>query len=111
MRYLIFLIIFLYFPCCVGQETAVLASKVAPIRNQFHVRYVNGANVYIDGGRNDGLVDGTKLVTKQDPTKPVKDGENVPVEPGVIARLTVVSIASSSAVCEVAASSRILAVG
>jgi hypothetical protein len=111
MRYLIFLIIFLYFPYCAGQEAAVLASKIAPIRNQFHVRYVNGANVYIDGGRNDGLEEGTKLVLKQDPTKPVKDGENVPVEPGVIARLTVVSIASSSAVCEINDSSRILAVG
>jgi hypothetical protein len=111
MRYLIFLIIFLYFHYCVGQEAAVLASKVAPIRNQFHVRYVNGANVYIDGGRNDGLEEGTKLVLKQDPTKPVKDGENVPIEPGVIARLTVVSIASSSAVCEIAASSRTLTVG
>ncbi len=111
MRYLMLLIIFLYFPYCVGQEAAVLASKIAPIRNQFHVRYVNGANVYIDGGRNDGLKEGTKLVIKQDPTKPEKDGENVPIEPGVIARLTVVSIASSSAVCEIDASSRILAVG
>jgi hypothetical protein len=83
-----------------------LASKVEPIRKLFHVLYINGANVYIDGGRNDGLGEGTKLVLKQDPTKPVKDGENAPVEPGVIAKLTVVSIASSSAVCEIAASSR-----
>ncbi len=111
MRYLIRLILFLYFPCCVGQEAAVLASKVAPIRNQFHVRYVNGANVYIDGGRNDGLGEGTKLVLKQDPTKSVKNGENAPVEPGVVAKLTVVSIASSSAVCEIASTSRDIAVG
>jgi len=67
MRYLIFLIIFL-FSLLRWAEAAVLASKVAPIRNQFHVRYVNGANVYIDGGRNDGLEEGTKLVLKQDPT-------------------------------------------
>ena len=119
MRYLIALIALFFLPCCFAQEAVVLASKVdpelaskvEPIRKQFHVLYVNGANIYIDGGRNDGLGEGTKLVLKQDPTKPVKDGENVPVEPGVIAKLTVVSIASSSAVCEIAASSRNIAVG
>ena len=111
MRQLVALALVLYFPYCLGQAPAEQASKVEPIRNRFHVRYVNGMNVYIDGGREHGIAEGTKLIIKQDPTKPVKDGENAPIEPGVIAKLTVVSIASTSAVCEVVATSREIAVG
>jgi len=110
------LTLFLILPYCGGQDTPVSVSTPkesapAPIRSQFHIRYVSGPNVYIDGGRDQGLAEGTKLVIKQDPTKPVKDGENAPIEPGVIAKLTVVSIASTSAVCEIIASSRDLIVG
>lgn len=110
------LTLFLILPCCGGQDAPVSASAPkpsapTPIRSQFHIRYVSGPNIYIDGGRDQGLAEGTKLVIKQDPTKPVKDGENAPIEPGVIAKLTVVSIASTSAVCEVVASSRELIVG
>jgi len=66
--------------------------------------------VYIDGGRSAGLAEGTKLVLKQDPTKPANDQANTGLEPGVIAKLTVVSVASTSAVCEVVATARDLAV-
>jgi hypothetical protein len=71
---------------------------------------VNGTNVYIDGGRSAGLAEGTKLVLKQDPTKPENDDRNAAIEPGVIAKLTVVSVASTSAVCELVVSKRELAV-
>jgi hypothetical protein len=71
---------------------------------------VNGTNVYIDGGRSAGLAEGTKLVLKQDPTKPENDERNAAIEPGVIAKLTVVSVASTSAVCELVVSKRELAV-
>src|ERR1035437_779881 len=78
-------------------------------RTQFHIRYVNGSNVYIDGGRSAGLAEGTELVLKQDFTKPSNDKANIPIEPGVIAKLKVISVATTSAICEVVASSRELA--
>jgi hypothetical protein len=67
--------------------------------------------VYIDGGRDIGLAEGTALILKQDPTKPTSDPLNVPIEPGIIAKLTVVSVASASAVCELGAASRNLVPG
>lgn len=77
----------------------------------FHVRYISGTNVYIDGGRNAGLVEGTNLILKQDPKKPNGDPSNVALEPGIIAKLRVVSVASTSAVCEIEAKARDLAEG
>ena len=56
------------------------------------------------------MAEGTKLVLKQDPTKPENDERNAAIEPGVIAKLTVVSVASTSAVCELVVSKRELAV-
>ncbi len=79
------------------------------MRTEFHVKYVNGTNVYIDAGRNAGLDEGTKVVLKQAPAKSEDtDGSG---EPGIVARLTVVSVASSSAVCQVDKTSRDLVVG
>ena len=86
-------------------------APTVPTRTQFRARYINGSNVYIDGGRNDGLDEGTKLVLKQDPTKPATDASNAALEPGVVAKLTVVSVASTSAVCEVNATARPVVVG
>ncbi|KAA6456496.1 hypothetical protein DYQ86_25525 [Acidobacteria bacterium AB60] len=91
--------------------TATTQSEQAPIRTVFHVRYISGTSVYIDGGRNSGLAEGTKLILKQDPKKPNGDPSNVALEPGIIAKLKVVSVASTSAVCEVEAKARDLAEG
>jgi hypothetical protein len=82
----------------------------APTRTDFHVRYISESNVYIDGGRNAGLAEGTKLVLKQDTGKSELDKTNTALEPGIIAKLTVVSVASTSAVCEVNATTRDIAV-
>src|ERR1039457_4874353 len=62
--------------CCAASESGETSdvsakSTAAPVRSDFHVRYVNSANVYIDGGHNAGLAEGTKLVLKQDPTKEI----------------------------------------
>jgi hypothetical protein len=73
--------------------------------------YVNGANAYIDGGRGSGLAEGTQLVLKQDPTKAATDKTNAPIEPGIVAKLKVIAIASSSAVCEVVMSTRAIVPG
>ena len=86
-------------------------SASAPVRSEFHVRYINGTSVYIDAGRDAGLAEGTSLVLKQDTSKPSADAQNTAVEPGVVAKLEVVAIASNSAVCEVKSTTRELVVG
>lgn len=100
-------------PCASQQPgtDAAPVSQAAPTRTDFHVRYVNGTNVYIDAGRNAGLGEGTKLVMKQSPSKPDSSKTETTVEPGILAHLTVVSVASSSAVCQVDSSTRDVVVG
>ncbi len=93
------------------QEADVAPSQATPIRTEFHVRYVNGNNVYIDAGRNAGLADGTQVVLKQSPSGTSGGGVDIALEPGIVARLTVVSLASTSAVCQVELSTRDLVVG
>ena len=90
-----------------GAVSAPAQAALAPA--EFHVKYVNGNNVYIDAGRNSGLEEGTKLVLKQAPANP--GDKDAPVEPGVVAKLTVISVASTSSVCQVDESTRELAVG
>jgi hypothetical protein len=90
---------------------AAAPSQAAPMRTEFQVRYVNGTDVYIDAGRDAGLAPGTKVVLKQSPGKVGDGSADAPVEPGVVATLTVVSVATTSAVCEVNKSTRTLAVG
>ena len=92
-----------------GQQAAdtmasVKQSASAPMRTAFRVQYVNGKNAYVDGGRDAGLAEGMTLVIKLDPTKAERDKSAI--EPGVVARLKVVAIASASAVCEVESSGR-----
>ncbi|HEY1987223.1 MAG TPA: hypothetical protein VGG85_17540 [Terracidiphilus sp.] len=86
-------------------------SQAALKRTEFHVRYVSGASIYIDGGRDAGLAEGTRIVLKQAPSKADSSKPEKALEPGILANLTVVSAASTSAVCEVDASTRDLVVG
>jgi hypothetical protein len=111
MRPLSLPVVFFFAICCAAQEATrssdpTRETSAVFLKSTFLIRYVNGPNVYINGGRDSGLAEGTKLVVKQDPTKASDDKSNVAIEPGVVARLTVVSVASNSAVCEVEASSR-----
>src|ERR1039457_7098319 len=109
----ILLSVLLVAPFCVAQqpESAPNAAVAAPVRADFHIRYINGSNVYIDAGRDAGLAEGTKLVLKQDPSKAETAKTNVAIEPGIIAKLTVVARPSASAVCQVSGPTRELAVG
>jgi len=93
-----------------GKDSAP-QSEQAQLQTVFHVRFISGTNVYIDGGRNAGLVEGTKLILKQDPKKLAGDPTNVALEPGIIAKLRVVSVASLSAVCEIESKARDLTEG
>jgi hypothetical protein len=100
-------------PICAAQQTSspsVDATAPAPTRTEFHIRYISGNNVYIDGGRNSGLTEGTVLVLKQNPAEQAREGVDVALEPGIVAKLTVVSVASSSAVCELGGTTRELTV-
>jgi len=119
MRPKLISLILLVLPVCAAQQATAPTSETPPVatsatvpsRTQFHVRYISGTDVYIDGGRDAGLAEGTKLVLKQDPTKPSTDKAEAALEPGIIAKLTVVSVASTSAVCEVQAKARELVEG
>lgn len=116
MRPLFFMLALSLMRPCTAQEAASTpatdaAPAATPSRADFQIRYVNGTDVYIDGGRDAGLAEGTQLVLKQDPTKAADDASNKALESGVVAKLTVVSVASMSAVCEVQASSRDLTPG
>jgi hypothetical protein len=116
-------LIFLSISICAAQQAgdtgpegthvpaAASDDHTASMRTEFHVRYINGADVYINGGHSSGLTEGTILVLKQDPTKATDDPLNKAIEPGIVAKLRVVSVASTSAVCEVEAKGRELAVG
>ena len=78
-------------PClALAQEPESTPSSNASNHVEFHVRYVNGAEVYVDGGRSAGLAEGTKLVLKESPSAKSDDQKEAAIEPGVVARLTVV---------------------
>jgi hypothetical protein len=94
---------------CAGQQVSP-APDVTP-RAEFHIRYVNGNNVYIDGGRDAGLSEGMVLVIKQSTSQSVDAAKNQPLEPGIVAQFRVVAVASTSAVCEVTKTTRALAPG
>jgi hypothetical protein len=92
-------------------QAAPAQDNSAPMRTEFQVRYINGSDIYVNGGRSSGLAEGTNLVMKQDPTKAADDPTNKAIEPGIVARLRVVSVASTSAVCEVVSMGRAPVVG
>ncbi len=83
----------------------------APARTDFHIKYVSGTSVYIDGGTSSGLAEGTQLVLKQKTSLTDQQAAGTMIEPGVIAKLKVISVASTSAVCEVVATKRDLVEG
>jgi hypothetical protein len=111
MRHHFLLLLVLIAPACRSQEVdpaapAVPALAAAPTRTDFHIRYINGSSVYIDGGTTSGLREGTELILKQSTNLSEQDPANAAIEPGVIARLKVISVASTSAVCEISATKR-----
>lgn len=83
-----------------GTSAAALSPQEAPaaelapalkVRTEFKVKYVAQDAVYLLGGKNDGLAEGMKLSIR-------RRGEG---DLPVIAELEVVSVAASSAVCDV----------
>ena len=77
----------------------------------FHVRYIADTTVYVDAGRNADLQEGMKLaVVDPPPDGAVTDGVRFRGYPHV-AELNVISVADSSAVCDVLSSSGELKIG
>jgi len=77
----------------------------------FHVKYVSEGTVYIDAGKNADLQEGMKLsVVNLPPDGMVNEGVRFRDYPHV-AELNVISIADSSAVCEVISTAGELKVG
>ncbi len=98
-------------PACLAQRVDPSAPPApplpdAPARTDFHIKYVNGTSVYIDGGSSSGLAEDTQLILRENTRLSPSDPANKAIEPGIIARLKVISVASTSAVCEVTAKSR-----
>lgn len=114
MRHHLILLLVLVAAACSAQEPDLSAPpapppSAAPARTDFNVRYVSGTNVYIDGGTSSGLAEGTQLILKQSTSLSDEEAAKTMLEPGIVARLKVVSVASTSAVCEVIATKRDLA--
>lgn len=84
-----------------GVEQNPAPSQANPdVRLAFKVKYVAEGIVYLDGGSNDGLTEGMKLVVKEiDPSIKPTAGKKEDVQP--IADLTVASVAQASSVSEV----------
>ena len=103
------------------------APPTAPVEVQttFRVRYINGANVYVEGGRSQGLTEGSHLVVRtgtaptaalsaeSESEQPAKAADTQDNASGLttVAELKVVAVAETSAVCEVISSTRPLVVG
>ncbi len=82
-----------------------------PKPSVFHVKYVADTSVYVDAGRNAGLQEGMKLsVIAPPPDNSDADGVRFRGYPH-IAELNVISVADSSAVCDVISSSGDLKIG
>ena len=116
MRYSLLLLLVLALPVCRAQEVdpsapAAPPPAAAPTRSDFRVKYVSGTDVYIDGGTSSGLAEGTELILKQKTSLTDAEAAGTMIEPGIVARLKVISVASTSAVCEVVATKRELGEG
>jgi hypothetical protein len=80
------------------------------VRMAFKVKYVAEGVVYLNGGSNDGLTEGMKLVVKQiDPGSKPTASKTEDAQP--IADLQVASVAQASAVSEIRNSSQPVKVG
>jgi hypothetical protein len=81
------------------------------VQTSFRVRYVADGAVYVEGGRNAGLAEGMKLVIKQAVTSTPSSSSEAVEEVAFLAEFKVVSVAETSAVCEIVSSKRPIVVG
>ena len=90
--------------------TVAATAQDVDLRTRFKVKYVAADAVYLEGGRNAGLDEGMTLVIRSTmPTASTDPSNNA--GPENVAELKVISVASTSAVCQVVSSKRPIAVG
>ncbi|MGH9712842.1 MAG: hypothetical protein ACRD5M_06035 [Candidatus Acidiferrales bacterium] len=79
----------------------------------FHIKYIAQGVVYIDAGRSAGLKEGQKLLVEHIAAPAVRSPGVPLLQPpsGIVATLQVISVAASSAVCEIVSSTEPVAVG
>jgi len=109
---LFFCLVCILFPTLANGQSAEGETKPpAQKPSVFHVKYVSEGSVYIDAGRNADLQEGMKLsVINVPPDGVVNDGVRFRGYPHV-AELNLVSVADTSAVCDVISSNAELKVG
>ncbi len=112
---------------CSLQISGQTAEKLPPppttpaeVQTTFRVRYVSGSSVYLVGGRNAGLSEGTRLIVESSvahaaPTASDTSSSaslddpasrDLSAVPATVAELKVVAVAETSAVCEVVSATR-----
>jgi hypothetical protein len=85
-------------------------TQEAQLQTTFHVRYIAEESVYIDGGRSSGLSEGMLLTVKSAaPAKAQQTAAENNGEGGT--QLRVLSVAETSAVCEIVSKGPPIAVG
>jgi hypothetical protein len=86
-------------PVSAAEIRAAPAVPNPDLRTVFHVKFVQQDAAYIDAGRNEGIAEGMKLVVVN--AAPNTAGPNNASPEAVVAELTVVGIAETSAVTEI----------
>jgi hypothetical protein len=81
------------------------------LRTRFRVKYVAADAVYLEGGRNAGLSEGMTLIIRPTSTDAAANPQPDTAALENVAELKIVSVASTSAVCEVVTSSRPIVTG
>lgn len=87
----------------VAEQSPALSARPANfgVRTVFAVKYVAEGTVYLNAGRNAGLAEGMKLVVKRASTVAPQSGSGEASATFVVGKLEVISVADSSAVCDV----------
>jgi AMIN domain-containing protein len=92
-------------PATTAESNSTIAAPVinqpnVGVRIAFQVRYVADGVVYLDGGRNDGLAEGMKLIVHDGDAPTVLNAANYQ-QGQAIAELQIASVALASAVAEI----------
>ncbi len=96
---------------CLGVSAIPLCAQGTSAEKAFRVKYIADGAVYLEGGREAGLAVGQTLAVRRTGTVAPGSGTGEITATRIIAQLDVVSVADSSAVCEIRSSSEPLRVG
>ena len=96
---------------CFVLAACALPAQEPEARTAFHIKYIADGAVYLDGGHSAGLAEGMKLTVKWSGKVGIGGGNGEVVATRMIAQLKVISVAETSAVCEVISSSGEMRVG